>query len=161
MRRWKDRELIYLPQSPMIVGRIRWAKAMGEPARGTADAFRVLLEEHTPTQFRVGPGGIEAIPGTGVWKTLDDDVRCRSYPDDGDRHVAGFTVHAPHLNVLPDGAYRLTPRLAGKWHQAPVQIVIGYKRIEPSSWSVTLLPGQHVQTVNFDVVARSWLFGFR
>ena len=46
---------------------LRWAKGLGAPVGDPCSGFTILVEEHTATQFRFGPGGvIEVIPGTSV-----------------------------------------------------------------------------------------------
>lgn len=141
---------------PMLFGRIRWAKGLGSPV-GSSSGFTVLAEEHTASQFRVGTGGIEVIPGTGIWKTIDESLPCRRLPDEGDQHVVGFTVPGVHLTAFPDGAYRVTPSLSGKWSRPWLQRRLGFRRIEPRSHTVTLTQGQHIRSVDFEVVYQPWL----
>jgi hypothetical protein len=141
---------------PMLFGRIRWAKSLGAPIGDPCRGFSILVEEHTVSQFRVGPGGIEVIPGTGIWKMVTASAPCRSLPDEGDRYVIGFDVPDVHLNAFPDGKYRITPTVTGKWSRSPIQVLLGYKRIEPRSVYVSLTEDQHIRSVDFEVVHEPW-----
>jgi len=149
-----DAEVFGLP--PMLYGRIRWAKGLGTPVGEPSSGFAVLAEEHTVSQFREGVGGIEVIPGTGIWKTLAT-VPCRDLPDEGDMHVVGFEVPDVHLNAFPDGAYRLTPTMTGKWSGSPLQAMMGFRRIDPRSYIGSLTQGRHIRAVDFEVVHQPWL----
>jgi len=138
---------------PMLFGRIRWVKGRGAPLGEPASAFTILVEEHTASEFRAGPGGVfEVIPGTGIWKTIAESAPCRSLPDEGDRHVIGFDVPDVHLNSFPDGGYRVTPTLTGKWSKSLVQVRIGYHQPWILSADVSYTPHyylerfQHVST---------------
>lgn len=120
-----------------------------------------MTGEHTVSQFRVGVAGIEVIPGTGIWKTISDALPCHALPDEGDMHVVGFSVPDVHLNAFPDGAYRVTPTLSGKWSRSLLQRRLGFRQVEPRSYVVALTEGQHIRSVDFEVVHQPWLPRFR
>jgi hypothetical protein len=142
---------------PMLFGRIRWAKGLGAPVGGPGSGFTILVEEHTVSQYQIGPGGvIEVKPGTGVWKTTTTSAPCRALPDEGDMHVVGFDVPDPHLNGFPDGKYRVTPTLTGKWTTSSVQVWLGTKRMEPRFDEASLTEGQHIRNLDFEVVREPW-----
>ena len=142
---------------PMLFGRIRWAKGLGAPVGDPCSGFTILVEEHTVSQFRNGPGGVpEVIPGTGIWKTIAASAPCRTLPDEGDRYVVGFDVPDVHLNAFPDGQYRVTPTVTGKWTTSPLQVRLGTKRMEPRSYSAALTEGQHIRNLDFEVVREPW-----
>ncbi len=95
-------ELVALP--PTIFGVVRWKKYIGRPAGHLCSGFNIRVEEHTATQFRaVGGGKYEPIPGTGIWKDVNDSLVCREMPDEGDYHKLGFQVWGRdiHLNAFP------------------------------------------------------------
>ena len=140
---------------PMLWGRIRWHKSMGSPVGDTATGFRVRAEEHTATQFRIGPHGPEPIPGTGVWRA-PVTVPCIAAPDEGDMHVVAFHVPDVHLTTFPDGKYRVRAELTGNWADPLLQVRIGYRRVEPIAFYVVLTPERHLQAVDFEVVYEPW-----
>ena len=140
---------------PMLWGRIRWHKNMGSPVGDTATGFRVRAEEHTATQFRIGPHGPEPIPGTGVWRA-PVAVPCTAAPDEGDMHVVAFHVPDVHLTTFPDGKYRVRAELTGNWADPLLQVRIGYRRMEPIAFYVVLTPERHLQAVDFEVVYEPW-----
>jgi len=140
---------------PMLWGRIRWHKSMGGPVGDAATGFRVQAEEHTATQFRIGPAGPEPIPGTGVWKTAVT-VPCFTAPDEGDKHVVAFSVPDVHLNMFPDGKYRVRAELTGNWADSLVQVRIGYRRIDPLAMYVVLTAEHHLASVDFEVAYEPW-----
>ena len=144
-----QKEVLELP--PMLFGHIRWQKGLGAPIGDPASGFRVLCQEHTATQFRVGAGGPEPVPGTGVWKTAVT-VPCAAAPDQGDLHVVRFIVPDPHLNAFPDGKYRVSAELTGNWSLSPIQKFLGFRRIEPLAFQVSLTKDHHLVSVDFDVV---------
>ena len=145
-----DKEVLALP--PMLFGHIRWAKSFGAPIGDPASGFRVLCQEHTASQFRIGPGGKpEVIPGTGIWKAAVT-VPCVAAPDQGDQHVVRFIVPDVHLNMFPDGKYRVTAELTGNWTLSPIQKFLGFRRIEPLAFQVALTKQQHLASVDFEVV---------
>jgi hypothetical protein len=112
-------ELVALP--PTIFGVVRWKKYIGRPAGHLCSGFNIRVEEHTATQFRaVGGGKYEPIPGTGIWKDVNDSLVCREMADEGDYHKLGFQVWGRdiHVNAFPDGQYRITPTLTGMWTRA-------------------------------------------
>jgi hypothetical protein len=139
----------------MIWGSIRWSKGLGSPVGDPASGFAVTCQEHTATQFQVGPAGPEPVPGTGVWKA-PVAVACWSAPDEGDRHVVRFSVADVHLNAFPDGKYRVVAQLTGNWAESPIDRMLGYRRIEPLAWYVTLTKEQHLVSVDFEVVHEAW-----
>ena len=149
-------ELVALP--PTIFGVIRWKKYIGRPAGHPCSGFNIRVEEHTATQFRaVGGGKYEPIPGTGIWKDLNDALVCQELPDEGDDHKLGFQIRGRdiHLNAFPDGQYRITPTLTGLWTRATPVVLLGSRSIEPKSAYVVLKKDNHVQSVEFEVVQRS------
>jgi len=150
-------DLVALP--PTIFGIIRWKKYIGRPPGDLCSGFNIRVEEHTATQFRaVGGGKYEPIPGTGIWKDVVDSVSCWGLPDEGDYHQLSFQIwgRGIHLNAFPDGSYRITPTLRGRWSRAnPVAVVfLGYRTIEPKSASVVLKKDNHIQSVEFELVQR-------
>ena len=149
-------ELVALP--PTIFGVIRWKKYIGRPAGHPCSGFNIRVEEHTATQFRaVGGGKYEPIPGTGIWKDVNDALVCRELPDEADYHKLGFQILGRdiHLNAFPDGQYRITPTLTGLWTRATPVVLLGSRIIEPKSAYVVLKKDNHVQSVEFEVVQRS------
>ena len=149
-------ELVALP--PTIFGVIRWKKYIGRPAGHLCSGFDIRVEEHTATQFRaVGGGKYEPIPGTGIWKDVNDSLVCQELPDEGDDHKLGFQIRGRdiHLNAFPDGQYRITPTLTGLWTRATPVVFLGSRNIEPKSAYVVLKKDNHVQSVEFEVVQRS------
>jgi hypothetical protein len=148
-------DLVALP--PTIFGTIRWKKYIGRPTGDLCSGFNIRVEEHTATQFRaVGGGKYEPIPGTGIWKDVVDAVSCRELADEGDYHKLSFQVWGVHLNAFPDGRYRITPTLKGAWTQpnAVAVVLLGYRAIEPQSFSVVLKKDNQIQSVEFEVVQR-------
>ncbi len=140
---------------PMLWGKIRWQKSMGSPVGDAATGFRVQVEEHTATQFRIGRSGPEPIPGTGVWKAAVD-VPCVTAPEEGAMHVVAFHVPDVHLTSFPDGEYRVRADLTGNWADSLQQVRSGYRRIEPLAFHVVLTPERHLQSVDFEVVYEPW-----
>ena len=154
-----EREVLALP--PMLFGHIRWQKGLGAPIGDPASGFRVQCQEHTVSQFRIGPAGPEVIPGTGVWKAAVT-VPCTADPDQGDQHVVRFIVPDVHLNMFPDGKYRVTAELTGNWSLSPIQKYLGFRRIEPLAYQVSLTKENHIASVDFEVVLeplRLYAFG--
>jgi hypothetical protein len=148
-------ELVALP--PTIFGVIRWKKYIGRPAGHLCSGFNIRVEEHTATQFRaVGGGKYEPIPGTGIWKDVNDSLVCREISDEGDYHKLGFQVWGRdiHLNAFPDGQYRITPTLTGMWTRATPVVLLGSRIIEPKSAYVVLKKDDHIQSVEFELVQR-------
>ena len=142
-------EVFRLP--PMIFGRIRWKKHLGAPVGDPATCFMVLSEEHTVSQFRMGASGPEVIPGTGEWKAAVN-VQCSAAPDEGDMHVVAFSVPDVHLNGFPDGKYRLRAELTGKWAEPPIKMILGFKRIDPLAYYVSLTKDHHIVSLDFEVL---------
>jgi hypothetical protein len=148
-------ELVALP--PTIFGVIRWKKYIGRPAGHLCSGFNIRVEEHTATQFRaLGGGKYEPIPGTGIWKDVNDSLVCREMPDEGDYHKLGFQVSGRdiHLNAFPDGQYRITPSLTGMWTRPTPVVLLGSRVIEPKSAYVVLKKDDHIQSVEFELVQR-------
>jgi len=132
-------ELVALP--PTIFGIIRWKKYIGRPAGHLCSGFDIRVEEHTATQFRaLGGGKYEPIPGTGIWKDVNDALVCQELPDEGDYHKLGFQIRGRdiHLNAFPDGQYRITPTLTGMWTRSTAVVLLGSRSIEPKSAYVVL-----------------------
>jgi len=148
-----ESDVMRLP--PMIWGSIRWPKGLGAPVGDPASGFAVTCEEHTPTQFRIGPAGPEPIPGTGVWKK-PVSVACSAAPDEGAMHVVRFSVPDVHLTMFPDGQYRVVAQLTGNWAESRIERMLGYRRIDPLAWYVTLTKEKHLVTIDFVVVHEAW-----
>jgi len=148
-----ESDVMRLP--PMIWGSIRWPKGLGAPVGDAASGFKVTCEEHTPTQFRMGASGPEPIPGTGVWKPAVT-VACWSAPDEGAMHVVRFSVPGVHLTMFPDGMYRVAAQLTGNWAESRIDRMLGYRRIDPLAWYVTLTKDRHLVSVDFVVVHEAW-----
>ena len=149
------KDVLALP--PMIFGAIRWARGLGAPVGDAASGFRVTCQEHTASQFRIGAGGIEVIPGTGIWL---DPVVVAAYaaPDEGDQHVVRFIVPDVHLNMFPDGEYRVKVELTGNWSEPPLARMLGYRSIEPLASYVVLDKAHHIAGVDFRVDYAAWRF---
>ena len=150
-----DDAVLRLP--PMLFGRIRWSKSLGAPVGDPTTGFKVQSEEHTVSKFQVGAGGIEVVPGTGVWKP-PIPVPCFVAPDEGDKHVVAFNVPDVHLTGFPDGKYRVSVELTGNWGESRLQMMLGYRRIEPLAYYVTLTKEQHLVSLDFEVVQEPWRF---
>lgn len=148
-----EEDIFRLP--PMIFGRIRWNKNLGIPVGDPATCFTVLSEEKTVSQFRMGPSGPEVIPGTGVWLAAIK-VQCFAAPDESDMHVVAFSVPDVRLNAFPDGQYRIRAELTGKWTKPPIGIFsvfpLGFKRIQPFQYYVSLKKDHHIVSLDFEVV---------
>lgn len=142
---------------PMLFGRIRWSKGLGQPVGDPCSGFTIQAQEHTASQFRIGASGPEVIPGTGVWKA-PVSVPCSTAPDEGDMHVVTFNVPNVHLNMFPDGKYRVSAQLTGNWAESRVQAMLGYRRIEPLSFYVALTKDSHLASVDFEVIQEPWRF---
>lgn len=149
-------DILRLP--PTIFGTIRWSAAAGDPAGARCSGFAIAVEERTPTQFREGPAGPEPIPGTGRWIALNDAVTCFAAADQGDIHSIQFQVRGLRLNFPPDGGYRVTPALKGRWTPSP-RLFFGYRAIEPYAYQVVLGPRSRTAHVEFRVVRRSAFSG--
>jgi hypothetical protein len=150
-----EKEVFALP--PMIFGTIRWPKGLGAPVGDPATGFRVSCQEHTASQFRIGAGGIEVIPGTGIW-LAPVGVPASAAPDEGDLHVVRFGVPDVHLNMFPDGEYRISVELTGNWSETPIARMLGYRRIDPPAVYVALDKSHHIAGVNFEVQQEPWRF---
>jgi hypothetical protein len=138
---------------PMLFGHIRWNKAVGNPQGDPCSGFRILVEERTASQFRMGSGGHpEVIPGTGVWKVVAGSAPCTPGPSNGEMQEVTFRVPSVHLNAFPDGKYRITPELVGEWHSPVTHVARGFRRVEPVSWHVVLRPDAHIVSVDFEVI---------
>jgi hypothetical protein len=135
----------------MLFGRIRWYKRLGGPVGDASTGFRVLAEEHTVTRFRVGPSGPEPEPGTGIWKPAVT-VPCRVAPDEGDMHVVAFNVPDVHLSGFPDGKYRVKAELTGNWSESLLHLRLGFRRIEPVAFQVSLTKDHHLVSLDFEVI---------
>ncbi len=141
---------------PMLFGKIRWNKGLGSPIGDPATGFKVAVDEHTVSQFRIGAAGPEVIPGTGIWKVATPSAPCSAAPDEGDMHVVAFNVPDVHLNGFPDGKYRIKAELTGNWGQSRIQVMLGFKQIEPLSYYVSLTKDRHIVSVDFEVVQHAW-----
>jgi hypothetical protein len=157
MERLSDEDVLRI--GPMLLCSIHWKKAVGRPAGDLCSGFRVVVDERTPSQFRVGPSGPEKIPGTGEWRLLTNSAPCAPAPDAAGTHVLTFNVPNVHLNVF-DGKYRVTPQLIGNWDNSLIRYLVGPLFIEPISWHVVLTTDNPIATVEFDVLRRPW-FRFR
>lgn len=154
-------QLVGIP--PLIFGSIQWKSSVGAPEGDLCSGFNILVEEHTATQFRdAGGGNIEPIPGTGIWKVVSSDfLSCHAMPNSGNSRAVNFHVTGLHLNAFPDGLYRITPTLRGKWRPPNFMASLGYRTVEPISISVALKESAHIQRVEFEVVRRSFFSGRR
>jgi hypothetical protein len=144
---------------PMLFGVIRWKNSIGSPSGDPCSGFRIRVEERTPSEFRVGPGGvIEKIPGTGIWQLVADAASCFPAPDEGDSCVVHFRVPDLHVNVF-DGVYRVAPQLTDNWESRGLAFLdlLGFRQIDPLAWYVVLRADSHIATVEFKVVRRPWL----
>lgn len=142
---------------PMLFGRIRWSKGLGSPVGDPCSGFTILVQEHTASQFRKGASGPEVIPGTGIWKAAES-VPCSAAPDEGDMHVVRFNVPDVHLNVFPDGKYRVTAQLTGNWAESRIQAMLGFRRIEPLAFYVALTKDSHFSSVDFEIIQEPWRY---
>jgi hypothetical protein len=148
-----DDAVMRLP--PMLFGRIRWNKSLGAPVGDATTGFRVLVEEHTVSQFRMGPGGPEVVPGTGIWLPTVT-VPCWAAPDEGDMHAVAFNVSDVHLNGFPDGQYHVKCELTGNWEESLLRLAFGFRRIEPLGYYRALTKEQHIVSLDFEVVLEPW-----
>lgn len=73
-------------------------------------------------------------------------------------HVVSFNVPDVHLNDFPDGKYRVKAELTGNWGQSGIQAMLGFKRIEPLSYHVSLTTDRHIVSLDFEVVQHAWSF---
>jgi hypothetical protein len=148
--------------SPSIIGTIRWKSTVGKPSGELCDGFSILVEEHTSTQFRaVGGGKYEPIPGTGIWKVIAESVACRDLSSEDDHYAVGFHITGLHLTAFPDGQYRVTPSLQGTWRPGGILALLARRVIEPISASIILTDDKRIQSVEFEVVRRSFFSGRR
>ena len=152
-----DEAVLRLP--PMLFGKIRWSKGLGGPIGNPCSGFTIFVEEHTVSQFRMGPDGPEVIAGTGIWRVAIDSAPCWTAPDEDDMRVVRFNVPDVHLNGFPDGQYRIKPQLTGNWGVSRLQVMLGFRRIEPMAFYVSLTKDQHIVSVDFEVVQHAWRFG--
>jgi hypothetical protein len=137
---------------PMLFGSIRWSTSLGRPAGNPCGGFNIIAEERTASKFRIGASGPEVIPGTGIWKA-PQPVHCWAVPDEEADHVVRFKVPDVHLNVFPDGQYRVSVQLTGSWKQTLLQrLSAGRRRVEPFSYYIKLTEGNHIVSVDFEVV---------
>lgn len=144
-------DVLRLP--PMLFGRIRWPRGLGAPVGNPCSGFKIVAEEHTASEFRVGPAGPEVIPGTGIWRDVSASVQCQAGADEGDMHVVHFSVQDVHLNGFPDGKYRVAVTLTGNWSSHQIPMLQGVKRIEPLAWYATLTKEKHIVSLDFTVVS--------
>ncbi len=149
-------EVAKLP--PMLFGKIRWNKGYGSPVGDPCSGFRISVDEHTVSKFRFGPSGPERDPNTGIWKVATASAPCSAAPDEGVMHVVSFNVPDVHLNDFPDGKYRVKAELTGNWGQSGIQAMLGFKRIEPLSYHVSLTTDRHIVSLDFEVVQHAWSF---
>ena len=140
---------------PALLGVIRWKKAIGRPTGDLCSGFRIVVDERTPSQFRVGPAGPEKIPGTGEWRQFTNSAPCAPASPTADSYVVTFNVPNVHLNLL-DGKYQVTVQPTDNWDKSVFRYVIGPPRVEPISFHVALTKDRPVETVEFDVVRRAW-----
>ena len=153
-----DKQVAELP--PLIFGTIRWKSSVGVPTGDLCSGFNILVEERPVSRFQSLPGGLyEQI--RFKWEVVKDSIVCRTLSTEGDNRAIGFHVTGLHLNGFPDGAYRITPSFRGNWHFAGLLAPLGYRVIEPIRWYVVLKKDDHIQSVEFEVVRRSWFSGRR
>ena len=65
--------------------------------------------------------------------------------------MVAFSVPDVHLTGFPDGKYRVSVELTGNWAESRLQMMLGYKRIEPMAHYVTLTKEQHLVSLDFEV----------
>ncbi|MDB5481104.1 MAG: hypothetical protein JWO83_2157 [Caulobacteraceae bacterium] len=148
-----EEEVFRLP--PMLFGAIRWSRSLGAPSGELASGFTFVVQEHTATQFEDTGGGIQPVPGTGVWRP---PVTAASWtaPDEGDMHVVRFNYPDAHLNAFPDGKYRVSVQLAGYWPARLIERIAGFRVIEPLAWYITLTKAQHIFSADFQMIQQPW-----
>ena len=73
-------------------------------------------------------------------------------------HVVRFSVPDVHLNGFPDGRYHIKPQLTGNWGDSRLQMMFGFRRIEPLAFYVAVTKDQHIVSVDFEVVQYPWRF---
>jgi len=152
-------EPVALP--PLIFGTIRWKSSIGAPSGDLCSGFSILVEEHTVSQYVDLGGGIyDKKLGTGIWKVVADSLACHPQSPQGDYSAVSFRVTGLHLNVL-DGKYRITPSLQGNWRPSGLLAALSYRAIEPISEDRVLTEDDHIQSVEFEVVRRSFFSGRR
>ena len=49
------------------------------------------------------------------------------------------------------------PKLTGNWGASRFQMMLGFRRIEPLAFYVSLTKDQHIVSVDFEVVHQAWL----
>ncbi len=69
-----------------------------------------------------------------------------------------FSVPDVHLNGFPDGQYRIKPELTGNWGESQIQMMFGFRRIEPLAYYVALTKDRHIVSADFEVVQHAWRF---
>jgi hypothetical protein len=143
---------------PMLFGKIRWNKGYGSPVGDPCSGFRVSVKERTVIKYQNGPSGPEPDPKTGIWKVTTASAPCSVAPDEGNMHVVRFTVPDVHLNGYPGGEYWVKPELTGNWQQSGIQTMLGFKRIDPLSYHVSLTPDRHIVSLDFEVTQHAWSF---
>ncbi|MGK9264497.1 hypothetical protein KXS15_26650 [Sinorhizobium meliloti] len=142
---------------PSIFGTIRWKTSVGQPTGDWRSGFRILCEEHTPTTF-VDVGGGHYVPRPGVWKVITDSPPCRVLTTEGGYHAISFNLTGLHLSAFPDGCYRISPSLKGAWKPPGVLPALFTRAIQPISATFVLQKDNQIQSVEFEVVRRSWFF---
>jgi hypothetical protein len=147
-----DAEVMGLP--PMLFGQIRWSKGLGGPVGDPTTGFRVLVEEHTVTEYEADASGFHPKPGTGIWLPTFT-VPCAVAPDQGDMHLVTFNVPDVHLNKF-DGEYHVKCELTGNWAEPLQRLLFGFRRIEPLGYYKQLTKEQHLVFLAFEVVLEPW-----
>jgi hypothetical protein len=69
-------------------------------------------------------------------------------PDEGDMHVVAFNVPDVHLSGFPDGKYRVKAELTGNWSESLLHLRLGFRRIEPVAFQVSLTKDHHLVSLD-------------
>ncbi len=70
--------------------------------------------------------------------------------------MVAFSVPDVHLTGFPDGKYRVSAELTGNWGESRLQSMLGYRRIEPLAYYVSLTKDQHLVPLDFEVIHEPW-----
>jgi len=63
-----------------------------------------------------------------------------------------------HLTGFPGGKYRVSVELTGDWRESRLQMMLGYRRIEPMAYYMALTKEQRLVSADFEVVQEPWRF---
>ena len=53
----------------------------------------------------------------------------------------------------------MTAGLSGNWGESLLQVTLGFKRIEPMAFHVSLTKDHHLVSLDFEVVQEPWRWG--